>query len=94
MHISPRLSCRHGPKSAFRGHKNESNGNARVFVILVALNIMWLLSDFRGRRDNDALGKPSIKLTTKDCPSDGGALFTCDLQELLACSAITRGDVE
>ena len=67
---------------------------ARVFILLVALNILWSLRYFWDRRDSDAPGKFSFMLTTKDCPSHGGALFTCNLQELLACSAIIRGDME
>ena len=67
---------------------------ARASIILVALNILWSLTNFWDRLGSNALGKPSIKLITKDCPSDGGNLFTSDLQELLACSAIIRGDMQ
>ena len=72
----------------------------RALIILVVVSIFWSLggdSDIWDRRDSDVLEKHSSMFTARICPSDGdqeGALSTCDVQELLACSAIIRGDVE
>jgi hypothetical protein len=72
----------------------------RALIILVAVNNSWSLGGNNGIwdcRDSDVLEKHSSMFITRICPSDGdkeGALSTCGVQELLACSAIIRGHVE